>query len=104
MWYKPQPMIGRRLTATVLILLALQLLGGMALAADCAEQCRDEADGAGCPPVCALCTSCTHAQTATVLHLTPSMPLTAMQGFLPQSLRSISSQLTDDIFHVPLLG
>ncbi len=104
LWYKAQSMTRRGLTATILAILAVQMLGGMVLASDCLEPCPDDANGTGCPPICALCTSCTHAQTAIVQRSSAGIPLMAMRGFLAQPTASVSSQIADDIFHVPLLG
>ena len=83
---------------------AVQLLGGMAVAAVCPDPCPDDAAGTRCPPICALCTSCTHALTAIAQHSVIGMPLTAAHGFVPQASSAPTSQLAADIFHVPLLG
>jgi len=104
MWYKPQPMVRRGLCATLLVIMAVQLLGGLALASVCSEPCPDDGPGTSCPPICTLCTSCTHAQTAIVQRAVASEPLTVVQDFVSQQRICVSSQLTDDIFHVPLPG
>lgn len=88
----------------LLVLVVVQLLGGMAFASVCSEPCPDDAQGTGCPPICALCTNCTHAQTAIVQHSATGVPLTAPQQFAPQQLPAVPSRLARDIFHVPLLG
>jgi hypothetical protein len=88
----------------LLVLVAVQLLGGVAFASTCPDSCPDDAQGTSCPPICALCTSCTHAQTAIVQRSIVGTPLMATHHFVPQQRLSISSQLTSDIFHVPLLG
>jgi len=97
-------MTRRGLCLTLLVIFAVQLLGGMALASACPEPCFDDADGTGCPPICALCTSCTHAQTGIVQHSASGMPVMSMHRFVAQQSASPSSQLADDILHVPLLG
>lgn len=97
-------MARRRLSATLLILVAVQLLGGMAFASVCPEPCPDDAQGTGCPPICALCTSCTHGQTAIVQDSAAGAPLMTARPFAPQQRFSTSSQLADDILHVPLPG
>ena len=89
---------------TLLVLIALQLLGGMAFASVCSEPCPDDAEGTSCPPVCAVCTSCTHAQTAIVQHAAASTQVTTTHRFVSQPVTSPSSQLAADIFHVPLPG
>jgi hypothetical protein len=94
----------RGLSVTLLVVFAVQLLGAMAFASVCLEPCPDDVDGASCPPVCALCTSCTHAQTAIVQHALNAMPLMSTQPLVQQLPAATSSQLADDIFHVPLLG
>lgn len=94
----------RALFATLLVILAVQLLGGMAFASVCPEPCADDAPGAGCPPICALCTSCTHAQTAIVPHALNGAPLIASQQFLHPQVPAVPSQRAHDIFHVPLPG
>ena len=104
MWYKSGPMGRRGLCATLLVIVAVQLLGGMAFASVCSEPCADDEQETGCPPICALCTSCTHAQTAIVQRSTGGLPLMSARHFASQHERSPLSQLTDDIFHVPLLG
>jgi hypothetical protein len=104
MWYKPPLMIRRGLSLTLLVIFAVQLLGGMALASGCPDPCPDDAEGTGCPPICALCTSCTHAQTGIVQHSASAMPRMSTHRFVPQQSVSASSQPADDIFHVPLLG
>jgi len=104
MWYKTRPVIRRGLSVTLLALFALQLVGTMAFASVCLEPCPDDTEEASCPPICAICTSCTHAQTAIVQHSSSGEPLMATNRFVPLPLVSTSSQLADDIFHVPLLG
>ena len=104
LWYKTRPMARRGLSATLLMIVAVQLLGGMAFASNCEEPCRDEAPGADCPPICALCTSCTHAQPAIVQPAAAGVPLMSAQHFVPQQRAAISSPRADDIFHVPLPG
>lgn len=94
----------RRLSATLLVIFAVQLLGGMAFASVCSEPCPDDAQGTGCPPICALCTSCVHGQTAIVQGSAAGAPLMTAHPFAPQQRSSPSSQLVDDILHVPLPG
>ncbi len=104
MWYKARPMVRRGVSLTILALIAVQLLGTMAVASVCLEPCPDDTEGTSCPPICSLCTSCTHAQTAIVQQAAIGEPLlTARDLAIPQAY-SPSSQLADDIFHVPLLG
>ena len=88
----------------VLVVLAVQMLGGMALASPCSEACPEDARGGGCPPICALCTSCTHGQTAIVRSAMAGEPVIVMQELVVQQRVLVSSQRTDDIFHVPLPG
>jgi hypothetical protein len=97
-------MARKGLSATLLVILAVQLLGVLAFASVCPEPCPDDARGAGCPPICALCARCTHTQPAIVQRPAAGVPLMSTRHFVPQQHRSISSQLADDIFHVPLLG
>jgi hypothetical protein len=104
MWYKARPMARRGLSATLLVILAVQLFGVLAFASVCPEPCPDDAQGTRCPPICALCTTCTHAQPALVQRSAAGAPLISTRHFVPQQRLSISSQLADDIFHVPLLG
>ena len=92
-------MLRRNVSVVLLAMIALQLLGGMAFASVCLEPCPDDTEETGCPPVCA---SCTHAQTV-ILQLSPSgLPVLSTARFLSQPPASTPSQLTDDIFHVPL--
>jgi hypothetical protein len=104
MWYKFWTMSRRGLSVTLLVLIAVQLLGSMALTSVCLEPCPDDTENTSCPPVCALCTSCTHAQTAIVQHAVSGVPLMSLHRFVPQPPASSSSQLAADIFHVPLPG
>lgn len=104
MWYKPRPMRNRRLAVTLLLILAVQLLGAMAFASTCPDPCPDDAEGTSCPPVCTLCTGCTHAQTAIVQHSANAVPLMSPQAFVAPQAASTSWKLAADIFHVPLLG
>jgi len=97
-------MIPRGLSATLLVIFAMQLLGGMALASVCPDPCPDDASGTGCPPICALCTSCTHAQPGIVQQSASSTPSMPAHRFVPQQPAASSLQLAADIFHVPLLG
>ena len=99
-----RPMSRRGLTVTLLVLIAVQLLGSMAFASVCLEPCPDDTEETSCPPVCALCTSCTHAQTAIVQHAGSGLPLVSTHRFVPQPPTSPASHLAADIFHVPLLG
>ena len=104
MWYNARPMVGRGLCVTLLVIVAVQMLGGVTFASVCPEPCPDDARGNGCPPICALCPGCTHAQTTVVRRSIVAEPLIVTHEFLPQQRLSVSPQLTDDIFHVPLLG
>lgn len=97
-------MLRRALTLTLLAVLAVQFLGAIALTSICVEPCPDDTEETSCPPVCALCTSCTHSQTAIVQHGAKSAPLMALLPFATQQTVASSSALADDIFHVPLLG
>lgn len=104
MWYKARPMRRRGLSVTLLVVLAVQLLGTMAFASVCLEPCPDDTESTSCPPVCSLCTSCTHAQTGIVQHSASSTPLLSAHRFVAQHAVATSPHLAADIFHVPLLG
>lgn len=97
-------MLRRGLSVTLLVLIAVPLLGSMAFASVCLEPCPDDTEETSCPPVCVLCTSCTHAQTAIVRYGASETPLTSTHRFVAQPPTSPTSQLAADIFHVPLLG
>ena len=101
-------MVRRGICATLLVIAAVQMLGGMALASPCSDPCSDlcpeDGPGSGCPPICALCTSCPHAQTAIVQRAVVAEPLRATHEMAQQQRFTVSSPLTADIFHVPLLG
>jgi hypothetical protein len=102
MWYNSQPMARRRITLTLLALIAVQLLGSMAFAAVCLEPCPDDTEETSCPPVCAICTTCTHAQQAIVHAVVTSAPHPIAPHAFHEQAHGSSSQRTDDIFHVPL--
>jgi hypothetical protein len=104
MWYNPRPTMRRKVSMTLLALIALQLLGGVAFASVCLEPCPDDTEETSCPPVCVVCTSCTHSQTAIVQHASTGSPFTTAHRFVPQLSTSPSSRLAADIFHVPLPG
>jgi hypothetical protein len=59
-------MARRGVIATLLVIIAAQLVGGILFATVCLEPCADDGSGKTCPPMCALCTSCTHALQAIV--------------------------------------
>jgi len=102
LWYNSRPMSRRSLSFTLLVLIAVQLLGGMVFASACPEPCPDDTEETSCPPVCTVCTSCTHAQTAIVQHASAGMPLIGTRPFVAQEPASTSFPFADDIFHVPL--
>lgn len=102
MWYNSRQMPRRGLTLTLLVFIALQLLGAMAFASVCADACPDEEQETSCPPVCALCTSCTHAQQAIVQSTAPAVPHDVAMQSLHAPPCGAASHLADDIFHVPL--
>ena len=97
-------MMRRRLCVALLAILAVQMIGGMAPAPVCPDPCPDDDDGAGCPPVCALCTSCTHALTGIVQDSASGLPSMSTQRFVPRQPAAASSQPAGEIFHVPLGG
>jgi hypothetical protein len=92
------------LSVTLLLLFAVQLFGSMALASLRVDPCPDDTEGTSCPPICALCTSCTHAQSTIAQHAPTGTPIVATQSFVEPAPAAPSSQLADDIFHVPLPG
>lgn len=88
----------------LLTIFAAQLLGGMVFASVCFEPCPDDAEGTSCPPVCVMCTGCTHAQTAIVKHAISAAPMNPAQRVVPGASLAAASFFGDDIFHVPLPG
>lgn len=88
----------------LLAVLVAPLAGAIVLTSICVEPCPDDTEETSCPPVCALCTSCTHAQTAIVQHASNDVPLKALRPFAAQHPAAASSPIADDIFHVPLPG
>ena len=104
MWYNLSRMARRGVVLALLVIIAAQLTATVAFASVCFEPCPDDTEGATCPPVCSLCTSCTHAQQAIVRSDATAAPtLTAPHPHAPHVL-SGPLHLADDIFHVPLLG
>ena len=97
-------MTRRSFVVMLLILVAVQLLGAMAFASECLEPCPDDTESSSCPPVCALCTSCTHAQTGIVQHAAEAAPGMNEQHLPSQQHSSLHSKFAADIFHVPLPG
>lgn len=104
LWYNRRWMSRRSLSLTLLAILAVQLLGGVALASVCVEPCPDDTDETSCPPICALCTSCTHAWHGIVRHAASGASLIATSRCLADAPQATASQLASDIFHVPLAG
>lgn len=104
MWYNSRLMAGRNTALLLLVVLAAQMAGTMAFASVCLEPCPDDVEGANCPPVCSLCTSCTHAQIAVVGVAVASILFRPTLHFLPQERAFATSHLAADIFHIPLLG
>ena len=96
--------VRRILSVTLLAIIAVPLLGGMAFASICLEPCADDTEKTSCPPVCSLCPSCTHAHTGIVRNAVGSAPFTSGGGLVPQQPATASSQLAAEIFHVPLFG
>jgi hypothetical protein len=82
----------------------VQLVGGFAIAAGCPDPCPDDADGAGCAPICALCPACTHAQSGIVERPVSAAPMASMYAFVSVAVAWPSSRIAADIFHVPLPG
>lgn len=97
-------MLRRTLSLTLLAIIALPLIGGMAFAFVSLDPCPDDTAGADCPPICALCTTCTHAQPAIVHHAACSAIPKSSQRIITERSQSASSQGGADIFHVPLPG
>ncbi|MHB0969031.1 MAG: hypothetical protein ACYC7A_14165 [Thermoanaerobaculia bacterium] len=104
MWYNTRPMTGRALAFVLLALVAFQLAGGIAAPAVCAEPCPDDDDGSNCPPVCSLCSRCTHAQIAIAHPGIQHSPLSVDEPVVPQATISFTSNATGEIFHVPISG
>jgi len=104
MWYKTARMARPGVVATLLVILVVQLMGGILFATACVEPCPDDGPGRTCPPVCALCTGCTHALQAIVR--SPIM-IVALVGaphvFIARAEPALSHPAAD-IFHVPLFG
>lgn len=104
MWYNRVEMARHGVIATLLVIIAVQLLGGILFATVCVEPCPDDGPGRTCPPVCSLCMSCTHAQQAIVRNtMTPATIVATPRVFGVRPVPA-PSQPTADIFHVPLLG
>lgn len=104
MWYNSRPMLRRALTLTFFAVVVLQLVGGMALASACFEPCPDDSEQSSCPPTCAVCTTCTHAQPAIVQQTGIGGALSGACDRVPHAPPSVPAQVPDDIFHVPLRG
>ena len=104
MWYNLPPMARRGLTLTLLALIAVQLLGSIAFASACVEPCPDDTETTSCPPVCAVCTTCTHAQQAIVQAGGATVPFQIARHTFHAQPGGTPSHLAADIFHVPLAG
>jgi len=97
-------MFRRRLAFALLAVLAVQFAGGLVFASACPEPCPDDTEETSCPPVCALCTSCTHAQQAIVQVATDGFAMAAGRDLFSAQTELTPSGLAADIFHVPLRG
>jgi hypothetical protein len=97
-------MLRRRVVVTLLVLIAVQLAGGM-LASVCDEPCPDDAGRQSCPPLCTVCSTCAHAQQAAVQSSGIAAAGLAMTGYdVPPQQVFAPSRRAADIFHVPLPG
>ena len=94
----------RSLSLTLLAILAVQMFAGVVMASVCLEPCPDDAGETSCPPVCTLCTSCTHSKSAIVRDPASGAPLIVGERYLPVSAATTTSPRASDIFHVPLQG
>ncbi len=97
-------MLRRTLSLMLLAIIALPLVGGMAFAFVSLAPCPDDTAGESCPPVCAVCRTCTQAQPAIVNQAACSAIPTSSKRIITERSQSASSQGGADIFHVPLLG
>jgi hypothetical protein len=97
-------MARRGVIATLLVIIAAHLAGGILFATVCVEPCPDDGPGRKCPPICALCTGCTHAQQAIVQSPMMNVAIVAAPHLFTVPVIPAPSQPTADIFHVPLLG
>ncbi|MGN6185753.1 MAG: hypothetical protein ACTHQM_19120 [Thermoanaerobaculia bacterium] len=92
----------RALAFTLLAILAAQFLGAIAFASVCFEPCPDDRDGANCPPVCAVCASCSHARQAIVQSNIDGVTRAFMLDSFASPVVAPPSPRASDIFHVPL--
>lgn len=97
-------MFRRSLSVTLLLVLAVQLFGVVAFASVCVEPCPDDTAETSCPPVCTLCTTCTHAQQAVVQRGVGVARMMGAQERFASPALSVDSLFAADIFHVPLCG
>lgn len=103
MWYKLRPVLRRKLSLTLLAIIAVQLLGLVAFASVCFEPCPDDSDDSSCPPVCATCTSCTHSRQA-IVRAADGFPIVSAAHAFHSRVAAPPSLIAADIFHVPLPG
>lgn len=98
-------MLRRGVIAVLLVVVIAQIAAGMLFATVCYEPCPDDDGQRSCPPVCSVCTMCTHAQQAIVQTPAPGAAtlLVITNVAVPHRLRATSPR-ADEIFHVPLLG
>jgi hypothetical protein len=104
MWYNLAAMARRGIIATLLLIIAAQMVSGTLFATVCLEPCPDDGRGSGCPPVCSLCTSCNHAQRAIVRSPTIAIALGVTRYVFDVRPLAAPSEPAADIFHVPLVG
>jgi hypothetical protein len=104
MWYNHTAMARRGVIVTLLLIIAVQLIGGILFATVSVEPCPDDGPGRACPPMCALCTSCTHAPQAIVRATPTAVALAVTPRLFTVSPVPAPSQSAADIFHVPLRG
>lgn len=98
------PMPRRALTFALLAVFAVQLFGAVVFASVCFEPCPDDSESSSCPPVCALCTSCTHAQQGIVQTHGGAGALVETSRLFEAPHSALPSQPAAEIFHVPLFG
>jgi hypothetical protein len=106
MWYNRRRMARRGVVAMFLLFVVAQIAAGALFATVCTEPCPDDVGRSTCPPICSVCTVCTHAQQAIVQ--TPGagavMPLPVIASVFTPHRSGTTPQRADDIFHVPLPG
>lgn len=95
-------MVRRILSLVLLLILLAPIAGAVSVAFECDEPCADDSGDGECPPVCTVCTACTHGQKAVVGNSAAKAPPSSFHLVAPSSAHVEGSPFIADVFHIPI--